>query len=151
MKTVKTMNQYSRWSLSLLVKEIYTFACNEMNIPTDDNLWFQIYELGEYTFGSTNIDRKNRTVFSIAINPNQTEDEFITTILHETRHYYQSIHHPDSLFADNYINGDANYDGYRNQGIEIAARAYANYAFKKYHKQLKQMIKHFKKNQRYYQ
>ena len=141
----RKLNNDSYYCLGRLAREIYELACEDLKI--DGYLSIDIYDLGKVTMGRTVCDMNYKLVVGININPNQTLEGFVNTVLHETRHYYQSIMTPELIFETNYISGvkEEDFDAYYAQDIEIDARQYADIAAKKYRRRIMKMIKEYHK------
>ena len=141
----RNVNNDSYYCLGRLAREIYELACEDLKI--DGYLSIDIYDLGKVTMGRTVCDMNYKLVVGINVNPNQTLEGFVNTVLHETRHYYQSIMTPELIFETDYISGvkEEDFDAYYAQDIEIDARQYADIAAKKYRRRIMKMIKEYHK------
>ena len=141
----RNVNNDSYYCLGRLAREIYELACEDLKI--DGYLSIDIYDLGKVTMGRTVCDMSYKLVVGINVNPNQTLEGFVNTVLHETRHYYQSIMTPELIFETDYISGveEENFDAYYAQDIEVDARQYADIAAKKYRRRIMKMIKEYHK------
>ena len=142
----RNVNNDSYYCLGRLAREIYELACEDLKLG-DSYLSIAIKDLGNITMGQTACDMRYKLVVGININPNQTLENFVNTVLHETRHYYQSIMTPELIFETDYISGvkEENFDAYYAQDIEIDARQYADIAAKKYRRRIVKMIKQYHK------
>jgi hypothetical protein len=140
----RELNNDSYLCLGNLARELYTLACEDLRISPD--LTIVIHDLGYFTMGQTACDMYYKVVTKIVINPNQTIESFIETVLHETRHSYQAIVTPELIFDTNYISGSSgDYDAYYAQDIEVDAREYAAKTAKRYRKQITRMIRDYHK------
>ena len=147
----RNVNNDSYYCLGRLAREIYELACEDLKLG-DSYLSISIHDLGRVTMGRTACDMNYKLVVGIEVNPNQTIESFVNTVLHETRHYYQSIMTPELIFETDYISGvkEENFDAYYAQDIEIDARQYADKAAKKYRRRIMKMIKQYhKQNSRF--
>lgn len=141
----RNLKNDSYYCLGRLAREIYELACEDLKI--DDYLSIDIYDLGKVTMGRTVCDMSYKLVVGINVNPNQTLEGFVNTVLHETRHYYQSIMTPELIFETDYISGvkEEDFDAYYAQDIEVDARQYASEAAKRYRKEITKIIRKYHK------
>ena len=141
----RKLNNDSYLYLGYLAKELYTLACEDLKISPD--LTITIENLGTIVMGQTACDMYYKMVTRIIINPNQTLESFIDSVLHETRHSYQAIMTPELIFDADYISGtkDSNFDAYYSQDIEIDAREYASKTARKYRKEITKIIRKYHK------
>lgn len=140
----RKLNNDSYLYLGRLAKELYILACKDLKISPD--LTIVIEDLGNITMGQTACDMYYKIVTRIIINPNQTIEGFIDSVLHETRHSYQAIMTPELIFNDNYISGVAgDFDKYYAQDIEVDAREYSSKTARKYRRQIIKMIRRYHK------
>jgi hypothetical protein len=131
--------------LGSLAKELYTLACKDLKISPD--LTIMIEDLGSVTMGQTACNNYYRIVTRLVINPNQTLESFIESVLHETRHSYQAIITPELIFDIDYISGveASEFDAYYAQDIEVDARQYASETAKRYRKEITKIIRNYHK------
>ena len=141
----RNLNNDSYLCLGSLAKELYILACKDLKISPD--LTIVINDLGNITMGQTACDMDYRIVRRLIINPNQTLEGFIETVLHETRHSYQAIMTPELIFDADYISGEngSDFDAYYSQDIEVDARRYASKTAKKYRREIAKIIKRYHK------
>ena len=141
----RNLNNDSYLYLGYLAKELYTLACKDLKISPD--LTIVIENLGKITMGQTACDMYYKIVTRIIINPNQTLEGFIDSVLHETRHSYQAILTPELIFDADYISGveDNNFDAYYSQDIEVDAREYASKTARKYRREITKIIRKYHK------
>lgn len=140
----RKLNNDSYLNLGYLAKELYTLACKDLKISPD--LTIVIQDLGVVVMGQTACDMYYRMVTRLIINPNQTVEGFIESVLHETRHSYQAIMTPELIFDADYVSGVAgDFDAYYSQDIEVDAREYASRTAKKYRKEITKMIRKYHK------
>jgi hypothetical protein len=141
----RNLNNDSYLCLGYLAKELYTLACKDLKISPD--LTIVIHDLGIVTMGQTACDMYYKIVTRLIINPNQTLEGFIDTVLHETRHSYQAIITPELIFDADYISGveASNFDAYYSQDIEIDAREYASKTARKYRREIIKIIRKYHK------
>ena len=147
----RDLSNDSCYCLGRLARELFDLACEDLKLG-DSYLSISIHDLGKVTMGRTACDMYYKLVVGIEVNPNQTIESFINTVLHETRHYYQSIMTPELIFEADYISGtkEENFDAYYAQDIEVDARTYADIATKKYRRRIIKMIKQYhKQNSRF--
>jgi hypothetical protein len=146
----RNMNEDNMFAMADFAYELHELACEDLNIDPDISI--SIYDEGEASLGSTCINHERRIAYKIIVSPNQTVEQFVDTVLHETRHVYQSIVTPEAVFDRAYIrydeeaiDKDAAFDAYASQDIEVDARTYANKAMKLYRRRINRMIKRYNK------
>ena len=121
-------------------------------LKIEDTVPFTIgLDMKKGIYGSTVAaeDKPNEmNVRYVEININQTMEDMIETIFHETRHIYQyqtykrymlSRHRKDIKRAK-----QRTFMQYWIQPIEIGARLYAKYAMKKYKRQIENIVQQYK-------
>lgn len=128
--------------------KIHELACMDMNIDVD--IPISIYDLGDLSNGTCCINHERRIAYKIIANPDQSLENLIETILHETRHVYQTIATPEAVFDVQYVSfdrdsddEDAAFKAYAEQPIEVDARAYAEHAMKKYKREIHKLVKYY--------
>jgi hypothetical protein len=146
----RNMNEDNMFAMSDFAYELHELACKDLNI--DPDITISVYDEGDMSLGSTCINRERKIAYEIIVSPNQTVEQFVNTVLHETRHVYQSIVTPETIFDRTYIKYDENaedkeasFDAYASQDIEVDARTYANKAMKLYRRRINRMIKRYNK------
>ena len=117
-----------------------------------DNVPFTIgLDMREGVYGSTiaaedTPDEMN--VRYVEINIDQTMDQMINTIFHETRHIYQYQTYKRYMLLRHKLNirrkHKRSFIEYWLQPIEIGARLYAFYAMKKYKRQINNLVQAYK-------
>ncbi len=131
--------------------DIYTFVGYMSKLAMDclnvKNVPYVIsYDLEEHVWGSTTADEDG--VRCVLINVNQTMDQMINTIFHETRHVYQyqTYKRYMSWRFKRVIKRTKprSFLQYYFQPIEIGARLYAYYAMKKYKRQINNLVQAYK-------
>ena len=149
----RNMNNDNMFAMADFAQELHELACEDLNI--DPDITISIYEENDLSLGSTCIDHKNRRAYKIIVNPNQRVEQFIETVLHETRHVYQSIVTPEVIFDrdsayvgvdDTDEDFDTAYQKYAEQDIEVDARLYAETAMKLYKRRINKMVKQYTKD-----
>lgn len=139
----RRLDNDSMFYLSEFAYDLHRLACDDMNIDPDIDI--TIYELANDVLGTTISNNITRQSEKIVVSPNQTIEEFIDTVLHETRHVYQSIVTPELIFDTEYVSSTEDMDKYLVQDVEVDARDYAVKAIKKYRRRLMRMVRQYHK------
>lgn len=108
-------------------------------------------DMEEQVYGSTIAAEDTKDIVEVRyveINMNQTMEQMINTIFHETRHIYQYQRY-QRYMLNRYRKvikrtKQRSYMQYWLQPIEIGARLYARYAMKKYKRQIDNIVQQYK-------
>ena len=139
----RNLNNDSYLCLGRLARELHDLACKDLDF--ESGLCITIYDLGEKMCGTTSISEQFRQAVAIYVNPNQTLESFIDTVLHETRHEYQAKAMPEMIFDKEYTSGLEDFDKYYEQEEEIDAREYALKSAKKYRRIIIKLVRQYHK------
>ena len=113
------------------------------------DLAFEVLKIKETVPFTIGLDMEMNVRY-VEININQTMDDMIETIFHETRHIYQYQTYKRYMLSrhrkDIKRTKQRTFRQYWIQPIEIGARLYARYAMKKYKRQIDNIVQQYKDN-----
>lgn len=130
------------------MKAIFNFVKTNLKIVDARYCSLYLYNFEEYGQETTRGDFVSNKIpgtnyyapDAIKINPEIDLQQFIKTMLHESRHYYQCVTNKRSYLKNK---NPKTYWGYYFQWIEIDARLYSYFTYKRYKKQLNELIKDY--------